>query len=51
MTLLAVNDLSDYHITIEEMSIRPVLLGIKLEGVEVQDEQQTLFATRGVHWF
>ena len=42
VSLLAVNDLSDYHITIDDMSIRPVLFGVKLKGVEVQDKQQTL---------
>lgn len=42
MVLVGVNDLSDYHISIDNMSIRPVFFGVKLEGVELQDKQQTL---------
>ena len=40
--LLWVNDLSDYHISIDNMSIRPVFFGVKLEAFELQDKQQTL---------
>ena len=42
VVLLGVNDLSDYHVSIENMSIRPVFFGVKLEGIEIEDKQQTL---------
>lgn len=43
VVLIGVNDLSDYRITIDNMSIRPIFFGIKLEGIEFQDKHQTLF--------